>query len=195
MIAMTSVVLAALVSVAASAPAKAAPTVTYAFGPATEIVYYVEHPMHHVKGVTKSLDGKVTFTGDKLAVPFTLSLPLISFNSGNANRDENAAHVLDVPHFPLATLAVTKFDEKSRTKTGATTHLVGTATGALSFKGVTHDVAVPVEIDVAADRLVVDGTINLKLTDYKVDRPSLFFTPIKDDVKVTVHGVGTPVTH
>jgi polyisoprenoid-binding protein YceI len=194
---MMSVVLAAALSVAAPAPAaKAAPAATtYAFGPATEVVYYVEHPMHHVKGVTKSLDGKVTFAGDRLATPFTLTLPLISFNSGNGNRDENVVHVLDVPHYPLATLEIKKFDEKSRTKNGAVTHLTGTASGALSFKGVTRDVAVPVEIDVAGDRLVVDGVINLKLTDYKVERPSLLFTPIKDDVKVTVHGVGAPVSH
>ena len=125
--------LAASAVLAAPAPAKAAPAATYGFGSGTEIVYYVEHPMHHVKGVTHALDGQVAFADGKPVAPFTLSLPLISFNSGNANRDENAAHVLDVPHYPLATLEVKQFTEKTRAKNGQATHLTGLATEDQTF--------------------------------------------------------------
>ena len=88
----------------------------YTLGAASEIDYYVVHPMHHIKAVTHALEGKLVFADDHLVTPLTLKLPLVSFNSGNVNRDNNAAFYLDITHFPTATLEVTHFTETAHSK-------------------------------------------------------------------------------
>ena len=185
--------LAVPVLVVAATPAVAADTVTYGFGAGSEITYYVVHPMHHVKGVSKALKGKVTLSADKLSLPLTFSLPLTSFSSGNANRDNNAAFALDVTRYPTATLTVTKFTETKRSVAGKVATVAGTASGRLGLHGLTHPVTIPLTGTIAADGLTVDGEMTIKLTDYGVARPALLGMPIEDDVRVTVHGVAKPL--
>lgn len=176
-------------ALAAAAPAT---TTTYVFTPETEVDYFVEHPMHHVKGVTHALAGDVAVTNDKLVTPVTIKLPLLTFNSGNGNRDNNAALILDVARFPAAAVDVQKFVETGRTKENGVTKLTGTAHGNLSLHGITRPVEVPLTVTVGANQLIVDGTLTVKLSEYKIERPSLLFTPINDDVKVAIHGVAAP---
>lgn len=172
----------------AAAPAAAA---TYELGPSSEVDYFVVHPMHHVKGTTHSLKGKVTLEKDHLVTPLTLEIPLITFKSGNNNRDANAANVLGVPSTPSAKLVVSNFVETSRTTRGKAIHISGKASGQLSLHGVTKPVEVPIDATIDGATLTVDSAFSVYLTAYKVERPSLLFKPIEDEVKVTVHAVGT----
>jgi polyisoprenoid-binding protein YceI len=181
-----AVLLAALPATAVVAAEK-----PYVFGRESELDYYLVHPMHHVKGVSHALEGKVALDADHLVLPLALKLPLLTFNSGNGNRDSNAAYTLDVPHFPVATLEVTKFAESSRVTDAGGLRLSGTATGRLALHGLTHAVSIPLQALVTASKLVVDGEFVVKLTDYGITRPSLLFKPVDDDVRVTVHGVAT----
>lgn len=184
--------LSALTAPAWAAPAPAPAATTYGFTPDTEVDYFVEHPMHHVKGVTHSLAGDVTISNDKLVTPLTIKLPLLTFNSGNGNRDNNAALILDVARFPAASVDVQKFVETGRTKENGVTKLTGTAHGNLSLHGITRPVEVPLTVVLGTNQLTVDGTLTVKLSEYKIERPSLLFTPINDDVKVAIHGVAAP---
>ena len=163
----------------------------YTFGQQSELDYYLVHPMHHVKGVSHGLSGQVSLADDHLLLPFGLKLPLLTFNSGNANRDSNAAYALDVPHFPTSTLDIQQFAETSRSKDGSGLHLAGRASGRLALHGLTHTVTIPLQAVVTATKLVVDGEFVVKLTDYGIPRPSLLFRPVDDEVRVTVHGVAT----
>lgn len=174
-----------------AAPAVAAPT-AYTFGKDTTVTYQVVHPMHKVTGVTHTLVGTIAVEGDRLVTPATLKLPLATFDSGNANRDSNAAFALDAQRHPHAVLVVEAFEEKSRAKAGETTKLTGTAHGKLTLRGVTRPVAVPLTVALSPGALVVEGTFTVLLSHYKVPRPSLLFTPVNDDVTVVVHGVAAP---
>lgn len=168
--------------------ATAAP-LTYSFTPDSQVTYHVTHPMHHVTGVAHGLTGKVTVDQGHLVLPATLKLALASFNSGNANRDNNASYILDVAHQPFVTLEVTRFKETARSQAADGEHVKGEASGRLTLHGRTLPVSVPLEAVIHGAGLTVDASLTVHLSDYQVERPSLLFKPINDEVPVTVHGV------
>ncbi len=167
---------------------------TFDFGSASAVSYHLVHALHQVTGVSHALRGRVTLAGDRLATPMTLRLPLVSFESGNANRDANAAATLDVGRFPAAVLEVRRFTETSRTALpGGAFAIVGEAVGQLGLHGVIRPVSVPLRARVAPEGVTVDATFEVSLTAYQIPRPSLLFKPVDDVVKVSVHGVAAPV--
>lgn len=183
--------LAALVLAAAPAAAPAA-TTTYAFGKQSVVTYTMVHQLHAFEGTTATLRGKVAIAGGKLVTPLKLTIPVVSFDSGNRNRDANALLALDAGRFPSVALDVAQFTEKGRTGSGAAFEVKGDASGTLKLHGVTRSVTIPLTAKVAPDALVVDAAFEVKLTDYGIERPSLLFKPVEDEVKVTVHGVAAP---
>lgn len=186
--------LAAASGLAGAPQALAAPAaaVTYAFGPPSVVTYDLVHRMHTVKGTSSSLTGSVSVAGDRLVTPLTISLPLKTFQSGNANRDANAYLALGVLRHPLATLEVQRFAETGRTRDGATQRIAGTAHGTLTVRGVAKPVAIPLQAALAPDALTVDARFPVSLTAHGIPRPSLMFVPVEDDVTVNVHGVARP---
>ncbi|HEY9720658.1 MAG TPA: YceI family protein [Oscillatoriaceae cyanobacterium] len=169
-------------------PALAA-TTEYSFGNDSTITYYVTHPLHHVEGVTHTLAGKISVEDGRLVGPATLSLPFVSFNSGNGNRDNTADYLIDIAHFPLVTLTIDKFDAASTDKAGDGLRETGTAVGTLSIHGVRQPVTVPLTVTTSAINLVADGDLTVSLTQFHISRPSLLFMPISDTVKVHVHAI------
>lgn len=168
-----------------------APTTTYAFGPDSVVRYTLVHPAHTVRGQTGKLQGTLTLKGGKLQTPVTLKVPVASFDSGNSNRDANAAQALSALRFPYATLAVSQFQEASRVKDGGAERVAGTATGTLTLRGVTKPVSIPLTAAIAPGRVTVSGSFTLSLTAYGVPRPALIFVPVEDTVAVSVEGVAT----
>ena len=177
---------------AAAAATTAAPPVTYAFTKATDVTYHMVHPLHQVKATTHTLRGKVTVADGKLVTPLTLTLPLVSFDSGNANRDANALLALEANRFPSAKLTIDRFTERSRTVAGAATELAGDAVGTVTVHGVPKPVTIPLKARVAPDALIVDAEFVVSLSAHGIPRPSLLFKPVEDAVRVVVHGVAAP---
>lgn len=183
--------LAALVLAAAPAAAPEA-TTTYAFGKQSVVTYEMVHQLHAFTGRTASLRGKVALAGGKLVTPLKLTIPVVSFDSGNRNRDANALLALDAGRFPSVALTITQFTEKGRSGSATAFEVAGDAAGSLALHGVTRSVTIPIKARVAPDALVVDAAFEVKLTDHGIARPSLLFKPVEDEVKVTVHGVAAP---
>ena len=184
---------AGLTGQAALAEVPATPaTTTYAFGKASQVAYHMVHQLHEFTGTTHSLRGKVALAGGKLVTPLKLQIPLVSFDSGNTNRDTNALLVLEAGKYPTVALTVSKFSETSRTQAGDAMELAGDAAGTLVLHGVTRSLTIPLKARVAPDALTVDATFEVSLTDYGIERPSLLFKPVEDAVRLTVHGVAAP---
>ncbi len=60
------------------------------------------------------------------------------------------------------------------------------AAGKLSIHGVTHDVDIPGTIEVRGDNIIMKSKFIVKLEDYNVTRPQLFFSNIAEQVEVTL---------
>jgi polyisoprenoid-binding protein YceI len=179
--------------VMAAAPASG-PSGQFKFNENSEVSYHLIHMLHQVRGSTRKLQGVATLQAGRLVTPLSLEVPLISFRSGNANRDNNAAATLDVGRFPKATLTVTQFDERARsTNPDGSITVKGSASGNWNLHGVTQATTLPLEATWTPQGLSVDASFNISLSAFGIPRPSLLFKPVEDDVEVKVHAVAAPL--
>jgi polyisoprenoid-binding protein YceI len=144
------------------------------------VSYVLVHKFHKVTGVSRMMDVRATVDGNGLKV--MARAPVASFDSGNANRDEHALEVLDAAHFPLVTVraALPGFKmpthaQKKQLRLDAQVALRGVA--------VTHPI--DVTVDWKEDkRASVAFSFDESLTAHKIERPSLFFVPVDDLLKI-----------
>lgn len=142
------------------------------------LTYHVSHPLHQVDGVSHAAKGKgVCHEGE---CNFLIAVPIKSFDSGDSNRD---LHMLQVTHgaeFPLVTVR-TRVPESA---SGAATFYLDLE---VKFAGQTAQYKhVPFQQEVRGNSVRITGTIPAKVSDFKIDPPSLLTMPIKDDIPVRV---------
>ena len=140
--------------------------------------YHVTHPLHQVDGVSHAARGKgLCHEGQ---YDFLIAAPVKSFDSGDSNRDLHMLQVTRGGQFPMVTVR---------------THLPETAAASgsvqadldVEFAGQTaHYKAVPFQLSLQGNEAKISGTIPCKLTDFKIDPPSLLTVPIKNDIPVKV---------
>lgn len=187
--------LAAFAVALTATPARAGfPDTAYTLGAGTRVEYRLVHPLHKVVATSGKLEGRVAIQGDKLVVPLKIKLPLLTFDSGNRNRDGNALLHLEANRFPKAVLEVTRFDEQSRTPgaDGGVT-VAGRAVGQIKVHGIAREVTIPLRAQASATGLTVEAEFDVSLTSHGIERPALLTVPVEDTVHVTVRAVGQPV--
>lgn len=189
----TAMLAALVLAMGAPASAQGATTTTYAFGKASEVRYHMVHQLHEFSGTTHALRGKVALRDGKLVTPLKLQVPLVTFDSGNTNRDTNALLVLDAGKFPSVALAVTAFTERTRSGSATAFEVAGDAEAMLTLRGVTKPLKFPLKAKVGPEGLTADAAFEVSLTAFGIERPALLFKPVEDVVRVTVHGVAAPV--
>lgn len=179
-----------LLGSALSAPGFAAEPTPYRFTPESTVTYHVIHPMHHVVGVSHQLSGEPRVTaGPDLAMPLRLSVPIRSFDSGNRNRDRNMLQVMHVSRYPQAVLEIQSVTWASKRTEGTKTTAEGTAKGSLTLNGTTRPVDITLSGFVDGARMEVDARFSFLLSEFGVERPSLLFRPVDDEVKLEVKGI------
>jgi hypothetical protein len=142
------------------------------------LTYHVSHPLHQSEGVSHAAKGKGT-CHDGLC-DFLIAVPVKSFDSGDSNRDLHMLQVTRGGQFPLVSVRTRLPEAASASETieadlevefaGQTAHY-----GRVSFKQVIQE---------NVSRL--SGTIPIRLSDFKIDPPSLLSIPVKNDVPVRV---------
>ena len=140
--------------------------------------YHVSHPLHQVDGVSHAARGKgVCHEGQ---CDFLIAAPVKSFDSGDSNRDLHMLQVTRGGQFPMVTVR---------------TRLPEAASGAgsvhadldVQFAGQTvHYKDIEFQLSQTGNEVRIVGTIPCKLTDFKIDPPSLLTVPIKNDIPVKV---------
>jgi YceI-like domain len=142
------------------------------------LTYHVSHPLHQVDGTSHAARGKgVCHDGQ---CDFLIAVPVKSFDSGDSNRDLHMLQVTRGAEYPMVTVR---------------THLPESAANAgqihadldVEFAGQTaHYEDVPFQISSHGGDQELTGTIPTKLTDFKIEAPSLLTMPIKNDIPVKV---------
>ncbi|HEX3104762.1 MAG TPA: YceI family protein [Terriglobales bacterium] len=140
--------------------------------------YHVSHPLHQVDGVSHAARGKgVCHEGQ---CEFLIAAPVKSFDSGDSNRDLHMLQVTRGGQFPMVTV---------RTRLPETAAASGSIHADLEveFAGHTaHYKDVLFQLSLQGNQAKISGTIPCKLTDFKIDPPSLLTVPIKNDIPVKV---------
>ena len=146
--------------------------------------YHVSHPLHQIDGVSHAARGKgVCHDGQ---CDFLIAAPVKSFDSGDSNRD---IHMLQATHgaqYPMVSVR-TRLPESSLGETTLSLDLE------VEFAGqIAHYARIPFQQNMEGAQHRLRGTIPAKISDFKIDPPTLLTVPIKNDMPVKVDMVWRP---
>src|ERR1039457_3355223 len=142
------------------------------------LTYHVSHPLHQSEGVSRAARGKgVCHDGQ---CDFLIAVPVKSFDSGDSNRDLHMLQVTRGAQFPIVSVR-TRVPESA--STSATIYL----DLEIQFAGQTALYKqVPFQRVAHGSATQITGTIPAKLSDFKIDPPSLLTVPVKNEMPVRV---------
>ena len=176
--------LAAALALAASASA------TYVVDPAASVVrFHLHHKLHEVDGRSTQIEGKAVLAEDGRVLAM-VRIPAATFDSGDANRDSHMRETLETGKFPYVVFK------------GVTSLVVPVAhgkpldarlEGELDFHGVKRPLAVPAQISLADDGgATVRARFPVNLEAHRIERPSLLFVKVDENVELDVQLVLRP---
>jgi polyisoprenoid-binding protein YceI len=168
-----------LATLGVAPPARAQTTFNVDTGAST-LTYHVVHKLHRVSATSKKAEGKAMLGADGKA-QVIVRVPIESFDSGNVNRDEHAKEVVEAARYPLVEFKAVGVSVTPPAQFPATEQK--TFKVQLSFHGNSHVFEVPVSLTwESAERVRAKASFNVSLDAYKVERPSLMFVKIEDNV-------------
>lgn len=148
------------------------------------LTYHVSHPLHQVDGVSHAAKGKgVCHAGQ---CDFLIAVPVKSFDSGDSNRDMHMLQVTRGAEFPIVTV-------RTQLPQSASTSSTIRADLEVQFAGQTaHYQQITFQLASKGNDIQITGTIPSKLTDFKIDPPSLLTVPVKNDIPVRIDMIWRP---
>lgn len=139
----------------------------------SSITYSMRHPLHAWTGENKEISSIIlTDEARSIIYQVAVSAKVSIFDSKNANRDSHMIEVLEALKFPNVT-----FVSSSVTIEGNEFVSMGTMT----FHGISQPVALKGKLNKEGDKLTFTGEFNLKLTQFKVELPTLMGIKTDDD--------------
>jgi hypothetical protein len=140
--------------------------------------YHVSHPLHQVDGVSHEAKGKGVCQNGQCS--FLIAVAVKSFDSGDSNRDLHMLQVTRGAEFPIVTVRTRVPESASANATINLDLMVQFAGQTVQYK------QVPFQRTVQGNETRITGTIPAKLSDFKIDPPSLLTVPVKNDIPVRV---------
>lgn len=157
---------------------------TYSVDPAASVVkFHLSHKMHPVDGSSAQIEGKALL-GEDGKVQAMVRIPAASFDTGDANRDSHLRETLESSKFPYVVLkAVTALVVPVAQGKALEARLQGE----LDFHGVKRPIQVPAQIAFAKDgSAVVTARFPVNLEAHQIERPSLLFVKVDENVELDV---------
>jgi hypothetical protein len=142
------------------------------------LTYHVSHPLHTFDGVSHAAKGKGICQSGQCN--FLIAVPVKSFDSGDSNRDLHMLQVTRGAEFPIVTV-------RTRMPEAASTSPTINLDVEIQFAGQTCEYKqIPFQRVAQGNETRITGTIPAKLSDFKLDPPSLLTVPIKNDIPVRI---------
>ncbi len=142
------------------------------------LTYHMSHPLHEVDGVSHAARGKgVCHVGQ---CDFLLAVPVKSFDSGDSNRDLHMLQATRGAEFPIVTV-------RFRLPEAALAAPTLDCDLEVQFAGNTaHYSHVLFHQVIQGTEHHITGTVPSTVSDFKIDPPSFFTVPIKNEIPVRV---------
>ena len=138
----------------------------------SSMTYRMVHPLHKIEATSKEVVYDVEADpGTKQFKTVSGWVDVTTFDSGNSNRDSHAMEVIDAITYPDA-----KFEGTGFTQKGDSLFI----TGKVTFHGITREMTAGAVTHWSEGKLEVDGSFDLSLAAFKIDRPSLLMIPVED---------------
>jgi len=142
----------------------------------SSITYAMNHPLHAWTGESKDINSIILTDEAKTTIfQVAVSAKLSSFDSKNANRDSHMMEVTEALKFPNVTYVSTSVTVDGNDFTSS---------GTLTFHGISQPVAMKGKLVRDGNKLTFTGNFNLKMTQFKVEPPSLMGINTNDDFKL-----------
>jgi len=136
----------------------------------------MNHPLHSWDGVSKELTSVILTDANRNTISqVAVTARIASFDSQNANRDSHAIEATEALKFPNI-----GFMSKSIEKDGDKLKVSGT----LTFHGVAKAISFEAIQKNTDNKIAVEGGFIFKMTDFKIDPPSIMGFATDDDVKI-----------
>ncbi|WP_234735704.1 YceI family protein [Tellurirhabdus bombi] len=144
---------------------------------ATTITYAMRHPMHTWEGVSRDVTCAVVYNDETNRIENVAAVVKVaSFDSQNSNRDSHALESTEALKYPNITFS----SQDIQPGDGNTL----TIRGNMTFHNVTRPMTIQATRKEASGKLTIDGNFDFKLTDFKIEKPSLMMVPVEDEVKM-----------
>ena len=142
----------------------------------SSVVYSMKHPLHEWTGESKEINSILLMDEARTTIfQVAVSAKVSTFDSKNANRDSHMIEVTEAIKFPNVTYVST-----SVTIDGTDF----TSSGNVTFHGISQPVALKGKLTREGNKLIFAGDFNLKMTQFKIDPPTLMGISTNDDFKL-----------
>ncbi|MCP4872466.1 MAG: YceI family protein [Proteobacteria bacterium] len=154
----------------------------------TDLTFHISHPAKQYDAALLPGGASATGTFDPAEIAntrATVSIRVDKFNSDNVRRDSHMMETMEGLIFPTIDWTVKDFQGPTGPfKPGS---YEAKASGPLTVHGVTLSLVAPVTMNVAEDGTVtVESNFSISLEEFGIDRPTLVFVPIEDQVPISV---------
>ncbi|HEY1587669.1 MAG TPA: YceI family protein [Polyangia bacterium] len=147
-----------------------------------EITYHLVHKLHKVDATSHKVEGKARITPDGKA-QVMVRVPSESFDSNNVNRDAHMKETVEAAKYPMIELKALGEGLTPPAAFPTTQHK--TFKAQLSFHGVQQVFDLPVDLTwESATKVQAAASFAVSLDTYKVERPSLMFVKVDDELKL-----------
>lgn len=156
-----------------------------------EVTFHISHPAKEYD--CSLLAGGAVVTGrfdpaDIARTGVTVEIDASKFNSGNTRRDSHMIESLEALVFPTINWEVDGISGVSGPLVPGTYQ--ARASGPLTLHGVNLDLSVPIAMTVGEDgTIVVTSEFEILLEEYGIERATLVFVPIANEIPITVRMV------
>ena len=147
------------------------------------ITYFGVHYLHNWEGSTSDAKGVVSYDKNVDQYECSISVPLSTFSSGNDNRDSNMLVYCRAFDFPNINFQSTSIKVNESTLE---------IEGKIEFAGEEKEIKTNAKLNSLDNNLfAIEGELDILLSEFKVERPSLLFVEIEDLVKIkySIQGV------
>ena len=140
------------------------------------ITYFGVHYLHKWEGSTSDVKGVVSYDKNVDQYECSISVPLSTFSSGNDNRDSNMLVYCKAFDFPNINFQSTSIKVQENTLE---------IEGRIEFAGKEKEIKTSAKLNSLDNNLfAIEGELDILLSEFEVERPSLLFVEIEDVVKI-----------
>ena len=141
------------------------------------ISYYMHHPMHEWTGLSKEATS-IILTDDKRSTitKVVVSVKIASFDSKNANRDSHVIEATEGILYPAITFSSDTIIQKENNLE---------VKGTIVFHGLSKRISFTADKKNTKNRVEITGSFPLKMTDFKIEPPSLLGIATTDEFKIS----------
>lgn len=147
----------------------------------SEVRYTLRHPLHVVQGTSTNVE--VVAVADASGIKVMARAAVASFDSESANRDAHMLEVVEAGRFPLVVLKGAAPATSRPTGPGKLTVPLAVE---IDLHGEKVRGTITIEIEVVdSAHVVARFAFKESLTAHRVERPSLLFMKVDDDIDIT----------